>query len=178
MNPCDCTPTTSPCSPTSAPCTYGGSNLDCIGILNGESYDSAISKLSESICNLTASGTQQAFYSERAFGTGTPTTTLSSLSGASYTIPIGGDGDYEISYIGEYVAPVAGTLSLRLYKNSSEYSTVVRRTVTTNTTNSTIPFTLTASSITLVAGDVLVVKGSSTATTFIQNVVCKISKIS
>lgn len=178
MNPCDCLPTSSPCLPTSAPCTYGGSNLDCTGILNGESYDSAISKLSESICNLTSSGVQQVFYSERAFGLGTPTTTLSNLSGASYTIPVGGEGTYEILYTGEYNAPIAGTLTLSLYENTSLYSPTATRIVKTNTTNSIVPFTLLVSNIYLFDGDELLIKGSSTATTFMKNVFCKISKIS
>ena len=173
MSDCGCTPTT----PITSPCKYSGADLPCVGIISGESIDSAIGKLSESICNVTPNLPETVLYTERVLGSGSLSNTLASISGASYTVPLGGDGDYEITYVGEYVAPVSGTLSLRLYKGLTEYSTIVRRTVVGAATTTT-PFTLFSSNIPLVAGDTIVIKGTATTSTSPSNAICKITRIS
>lgn len=177
--PCNCTGYTSPCNCLgyTSPCKYSGADLPCIGIIAGETIDSAITKLADTICNLTPNLPESVLYSERALGTGLITTILSSVSGTSYIVPLGGDGEYEITYVGEYSTPVAGSLSLRLYKGLTEYNAIVRRTVTGAIATVT-PFTLFASNISLVAGDEIVIKASATALTYPQNAICKISKIS
>lgn len=173
MADCGCTPET----PITTPCKYLGANIDCVGIISGESIDSAIGKLADTICNLTNPAPELVLYSERALGSGAIGTSLSNITGTSYTVPVGGDGDYEITYVGEYKTPSAGTLVLKLYKGTSEYSAVVARTVQ-GAASTTTPFTLFSSNITLVAGDVIVIKGSATASTYAQNAICKITKIS
>lgn len=161
----------------STPCKYIGADIPCIGIISGETIDSAISKLAETICSATNTLPETVLYSERVLGVGTVTTTLATVSGTSYTVPLGGDGEYEISYIGEYQTNVAGTLILKLYKDTSEYNTVVRRTVTG--ADSTItPFTLFSSNISLVVGDQIAIKATASGGTWPQNAICKISKIS
>jgi len=176
MTPCDCTPTTVTTVLTT-PCKYTGADIACVGIISGESIDSAIGKLADTICNLTNPAPELVLYSERALGSGSIGTSLVSITGTSYTVPIGGAGDYEITYVGEYKTPSAGTLVLRLYKGTSEYSAIVARTVQGAATTIT-PFTLFSSNITLLAGDTIAIRGAATASTYAQNAICKITKIS
>ena len=173
MSDCGCTPTT----PITSPCKYSGADLPCVGIISGESIDSAIGKLSESICNVMPNLPETVFYTERALGLGTISASLASISGTSYTVPLGGDGEYEVTYIGEYEAEIVGTMILKLFKGLTEYSTIVRRTLLVAADTIT-PFTLFSSNIPLVAGDTIVIKGLATATTFPKNAICKITRIS
>ena len=161
----------------STPCKYIGADLPCIGIISGETIDSAISKLAETICSATNTLPETVLYSERALGTGTVTTTLATISGTSFTVPAGGDGEYEINYVGEYQTDVAGILILKLYKGITEYSSVARRTVAG--ADSTItPFTLFCSNISLVAGNQIAIKATTSLGTWPKNAICKITKIS
>ena len=165
------------CIGSSLPCKYTGANLPCIGIIAGESIDSAITKLADTVCNLTPTFPKLVLYDERALGLGFITSSLTSITGTSYTVPAGGDGEYEITYVGQYVTPSTGSLSLRLYKGLIEYNSIVRRTVT-GAASTVTPFTLFASNISLVAGDVIVIKASATSATYPPNTICKITKIS
>jgi hypothetical protein len=172
----DC-PDSYPVTPLTAPCKYLGADIPCVGILSGDTYESAFSKLADFICNVDPALPELVKYSETALGVGSATTVLALLSGSSYTVPLGGDGEYEITYVGEYFADVAGTLVLKLFKNTSEYNTTVRRTVYVSN-KTVIPFTLFASNIALVAGDSISVKATASVDTYPQNAICKITKIS
>ncbi len=163
--------------PLSTPCKYTGAALPCIGIIPGETLDSAITKLADTVCDLTPIGPKSVFYSERTLGPSSITTSLTSVTGTSYTVPAGGDGEYEITYVGQYNTPVFGALSLRLYKGLIEYNSIVRRTVS-GAISTITPFTLFASNISLIAGDTIVIKATATLNTYAQNTICKITKIS
>ena len=167
------------CGESSLPCKYTGANLPCIGIISGETLDAAISKLSDTICNITPNLPEVVLYTEKALGAGFITTSLTTVTGTSQVVPAGGEGEYEITYIGQYNNPdsALGTLSLRLYKGLVEYNSIVRRTVV-GVELSVTPFTLFASNINLVAGDEILIKASATALTFPQNAICKVSKVS
>lgn len=160
-----------------SPCKYTGADLPCVGIIQNETIDSAITKIADTICNLTPTFPKTVLYTERALGPSSITTSLTSVTGTSYTVPAGGDGEYEITYVGQYHTPVVGTLSLRLYKGLIEYNSIVRRTVSGEVSTIT-PFTLFASNINLIAGDTIVIKATATTNTYAQNAICKVTKIS
>lgn len=184
MGCCDetpCTPIT-PC--TSTPCKYTGTNIDCVGILTGDTIELAFQKLSEYVCNLDLQNlnNQVVFYSERALGEGTvaldpalPTV----ISGATYTVPIGGDGDYEINYVGEATAAKDIWLKLYIYVNGLAYNVETERKVLISATVDNVPFTVFASQIALVAGDIIQIRGVAldNAITYPRNVICKITKL-
>lgn len=170
--------------PVTKPCAYNGAPIDCIGINTGDTYEVAFQKLSEYVCNLDLFPTSNrlVYYSESALGANSGGTypTYAVLQNTTYTIPNGGDGEYEITYSGNVVLPNAtNELDLSVYINNVEHSALSRKTVA-GINPGTFPVSLFVSNISLVQGDVITIQCTSLdkATMYPENFVLKISKIS
>jgi hypothetical protein len=179
---CLCSQTT----PTNTPCIYTGVDLPTIGSVTGDTVESVFQDIEAYLAANIAPDISSniVLYSEQALGTNTPGTfpVYNTLSNTSYTVPLGGDGEYEIEYVGEMFSTTTGKLNLRLLVNNSPYNPVVDREISTNgMTNVSVPFKLFASRINLIAGFTIKIEASATpskVTTYPRNAVCKITKIS
>jgi len=179
---CPCSQTT----PTNKPCVYTGVDLPLIGSVTGDSVESVFLNIEEYLeGNLVPNITSKTvYYSEQALGANTPGNfpVYNTMAGTTYTVPLGGDGEYEIEYVGEMFSTSTGKLNLRLLVNNSPYNAAVNREISTNgMTNVSIPFKLFASRINLIAGFTIKIEASATpskVTTYPRNAVCKITKIS
>lgn len=180
QNPC------TSCATLTAPCLYNGPDLTLLGSKTGDTIESVFQDIEDYLEAQTIPGMTLGvvYYSEKALGTGSvgSTPTFSTITGTSYTVPLGGDGEYEIEYVGEAFSTGTGKLNLSLKVNGSVYNSMVDREISTNgMTNSSIPFKLFASRINLSAGNTIRIDGSATANNtaiYPRNAVCKITKIS
>jgi hypothetical protein len=107
------------------------------------------------------------------------TAVISDLTSASYTIPVGGNGNYRILYTGHAdFLTVAGTVTLIINKNGVEITSIARRTITSGVSGFMLSFNIFLTNITLVAGDILSISGSiSQSGIAIRNCILEISKI-
>ena len=173
-----------PIAPVTKPCAYTGAPIDCIGIKTGDTYEVAFQKLSEYVCSLDLFPTANklVYYSETALGSnsGLVYPTFGVLQNTTYTIPNGGDGEYEINYSGNIVFPNStNELDLSVFVNGIEHSTLSRKKISGIVTG-TFPISVFVSNLSLVAGDIITLRCASLnkATMYPENFVLKISKIS
>lgn len=105
--------------------------------------------------------------------------TYQTITGTSYTVLGGQDGDYRIFYTAEILFPVAGgSLSYSVYKNGVLYGTMIRTGISTG--SATQGTSLNISGIPLVATDVIDIRGTSDdpTATYLNYGTCIIEKIS
>lgn len=174
---CGCTETTKECI-----LRYTGETIDCLGIEKNELIETAIQTLAENICllNDNASCCQEVvLYSENALGAESITIspTLFTLPGTTYTVPTGGAGTYELSYVGQTYIGNSGGMSIFIYKNGAVYHPATTRTIA-GAKDFVIPFNVFASNIVLAEGDeIKLITAANAETIYPQNAVYKLTKI-
>ena len=123
---------------------------------------------------------EEVLSSEERLGAGSVGTapTYAVVTGTQYTVPVGGGGDYRILFTSEVLFPVAGgSLSYSVYVNGLIYGTMTRSAIFSSA--ATIGTSLNISGITLIATDVIEIRGTSDdpANTYLSYGTCIIEKI-
>jgi hypothetical protein len=103
------------------------------------------------------------------------------IPGTSYTVPVGGAGDYRLLYTGhaDFLTQV-GTITLKIMIDGVDFNSDTRRVITMGGTGSMIPFNLFGTEIPLLANEQLSVYGSAVGAgsgLAIRNCVLEISKM-
>jgi hypothetical protein len=124
---------------------------------------------------------QQVFYSEQDLGVSSVGTspTRTTILGTSYTVPALGDGDYRIEYtVDMLLGDGSSDVSYSVYIDGLAYGSIERRALSQDT--ETQGSSLKLSNISLVAGQILDIRGESNDPTAHYPIfgVCIIDKIS
>ena len=162
---------------------YDGKKITCNGstVKPCDDLSTVIQTLAKMFCKPVV-----LYSEEKNAGGGTPVPLV--LASTTYTVPTGGEGDYEIMYSYEVVIALSGALhvgstEVSLYKNGVVYNSDTTRHINMQDATSVASDELTASGIyfvsnvTLAAGDVIDLRGLASTNATINQAVCKITKI-
>jgi hypothetical protein len=164
INDCNCNNTV-PCQKCDTPscnnvCRFTGENIDGVGIVKNEDISTAIEKIAEYSLNISAS-TQtivKLSYIDNAAITLSETltpTNSSVLSGMSYTVPLNSGSEHDIYVEGQATFINDSEMVIGVYVNNTlkGYLRSIK-----SKQNTIIPFSISASDLMLVPGDILNVR--------------------